>query len=72
MGPALVSAHDCLMSVPGLGSPLILFARRSCDLLLAALAPDCIRGYPFLISCRFVFFVVDISNSRFPSVPIAV
>ena len=52
------------------GEIQFLYERGSCDLLLAALGPDNIRTYPFLLWCGFVFFVVEDSDGGASSVPI--
>ena len=44
--------------------------RGSCDLLPAALVPDCIRGYPFFLMAGFVLFVVELSDGSVSSVSI--
>jgi len=44
--------------------------RGNCDLLLAALGPDCIRAYPFFLMGGFEFFVVENSDGGVSSAPI--
>ncbi|WP_417391183.1 hypothetical protein [Gimesia sp.] len=48
----------------------IRMVRDSCDLLLAALGPNCIRGSPFFLMGGFGFFVVENSDGEVLSVPL--